>query len=98
MLRLDQKQFAALTHVSIGMVRRMERTIGPITAANGLLEAVRVALDDAGVELIEAGPYDGVGGPGLRFRGEPLFNEDVIDFEQAVEQIEIQEHIVPEVS
>lgn len=98
MLRLDQRQFAALTHVSVGMVRRMERTMGPITAAAGLLEAVRVALDDAGIELIEAGPYEGVGGPGLRFKGEPLVKDDVIDFEQAVEELEIQEQTVPDAS
>ena len=89
MLRMDQKQFAAMTHLTLGTVRRLERTPGPVTAAAGLLDAMRF-------ELIDAGLYQGVGGPGVRFKGEPVADEDVIDFEQAVEEIE--EKALPDAS
>ena len=96
MLRMDQKQFAAMTHLTLGTVRRLERTPGPVTAAAGLLDAMRFALETAGIELIDAGLYQGVGGPGVRFKGEPVADEDVIDFEQAVEEIE--EKALPDAS
>jgi len=96
MLRLDQKQFASLTHLTLGTVRRLERTHGPVTAPAGLLDAMRFALEAAGVELIDAGPYKGVGGPGIRLKGEPVADNDVIDFEQAVEEVEGQ--ALPDVS
>ena len=98
MLRLDQKQFAGLTHVTVGTVRRLEATRGPVTAASGLLEAMCSALEDAGIELIEAGPYDGIGGPGIRMRGEPVATDDVIDFEAEAAKAEVPGRIVPEAS
>lgn len=85
MLRLDQKQFAALTHMTLGAIRRLERSRGPVAAAPGVIEALRQALEAAGVEIIDAGPYTGIGGPGLRLRGEPVA-ADVIDLETEVEE------------
>ena len=85
MLRLDQKQFAVLTHLTLSAIRRMERSRGPIAAAPGMIEALRHALEAAGVEIIDAGPYTGIGGPGVRLKGEPVA-ADVIDFEQEAEE------------
>ena len=98
MLRLDQKQFATLLHISPGAVRRLERTIGPIDAADGLLEAIRVALDDAGIELIAEGHYSGNNGPGLRFRGAPIATDDVIDFDEAVQDLQETGQVLPDAS
>jgi len=86
MLRLDQKQFAALTHVSVGAIRRFERNPGPIVAADGVIEAVCQALETAGIEFIDAGTYQGIGGPGVRLNGVPLVPGDVIDMESAAEE------------
>lgn len=82
MLRLDQRAFAALIHVTLGAVRRMERTRGPIVAAEGVLKALAAALDDAGIILIEPGHYEGVAGPGVRFASEPAPVAEVIDLDQ----------------
>lgn len=98
MLRIDQKQFASLTHVTMAVMRRMERTRGPIVAAPGLLEAMRLALEDAGIELIPAGPYQGIGGPGLRMKGEPVVAEDVISFQEAVAEVNQGQMPIPDAS
>ena len=92
MLRLDQKQFAALTHVPVGTVRRFERNPGPIVAADGVIEAVCHALETAGVELIDAGTYRGIGGPGVRLNGMPVVPSDIIDLENAAEEIATEEN------
>ena len=102
MMRLSQQQFASLTHLTVGAVRRMERTQGPLVAAPGVIEAVRIALEDAGIELIQPGIYQGVGGPGLRLKGAVAVADDVIDFDEAVEELEAvnahDEEIVPDAS
>lgn len=95
MLRLDQRKFATLTHVTAGTVRRLERTQGPVSAATGLLEAMRLALEAAGVEFIDAGHYESIGGPGVRFKGQPVGADDVIDFETAVVEIALEEQMPP---
>lgn len=103
MLRLDQQGFASLTHLAVGAVRRLEKKQGPIVAAPGVIEAVRIALEGAGIELIEPGAYEGVGGPGLRLKGAAAAAaDDVIDFEEAVEELKAaeahDEQIVPDAS
>lgn len=72
MLRLDQQQFATLVHLSVSAVQRLERSRGPLKASPEFLQAIRIALDDAGVELIDPGPYSGQGGPGLRLKGDVM--------------------------
>lgn len=94
MLRLDQKQFAALTHLTLGAIRRMERSRGPVAAAPGVIEALRHALEAAGVEIIDAGHYTGIGGPGVRLKGEPVAADDVIDFEEAAEERPLEQPAV----
>jgi transcriptional regulator with XRE-family HTH domain len=95
MLRLDQKQFAALTHITVGAVKRIERTRGPITLAAGMLEAVRAALEAAGLEMIDAGHYEATGGPGIRFAGQPVAGGEVIDLDEAVEELGPKEQQLP---
>ncbi|MDX1400857.1 MAG: hypothetical protein R3245_02955 [Kiloniellales bacterium] len=92
MLRLDQKQFSALIHVTVGAVQRMEKTRGPLKLNAGLLEAVSSALEAAGLELIDAGHFEGTGGPGIRFAGQPVAGGDIIDFEDAAEELGEREH------
>ena len=91
MLRLDQKQFAALTHVPVGAIRRFEKIPGPVVAADGVIEALCHALETAGIEFIDAGTYRGTGGPGVRLNGMPVVPGDVIDFESAAEEIATDE-------
>ena len=98
MLRLSQKEFAALTHVTVGTIRRMERTRGPVVAAEGIIKAMCGALETAGIEFIDAGPYEGIGGPGVRLAGLPEPVADVIDIETAAEEIPPARPDVPEVS
>lgn len=98
MLRLDQRQFAALTHITVGTLRRMERTPGPISATPAILAVICTSLLSAGVELIEAGSYSGMGGPGLRLKGVPVAPDDVIDLETAATEQAIEADRLPEVS
>ena len=72
MLRLDQKQFATLIHLSVGAVQRLERSRGPLKLSPELLQAIRTGLDAAGIELIDPGTYSGQGGPGLRLKGDVM--------------------------
>ncbi len=77
MLRLDQRQFAALVHVSVGAIQRLERSRGPLKIGSELLQAIRIALDAAGIELIDSGQYSGQGGPGLRLKGDVMVRKTV---------------------
>ena len=95
MLRLDQKQFAALTHITVGAVKRMERTRGPITLAAGMRETMLAALEAAGLELIDAGHYEATGGPGIRFAGQPVAGGEVIDLDEAMEELQPEEQQLP---
>lgn len=76
MLRLDQRQFANLIHVSLGAVQRFERGRGTLKVSPEFLLAIRQALDGAGIELVPSGPYAGNAGPGLRLKGDVAI-EDV---------------------
>ncbi len=85
MLRMDQRAFAELCHVSVNMIRRMERTIGPVSGDVAILKALQHSLENHGVELIAAGYYEGFGGPGVRMKGEPAMEENVVDLQQKAE-------------
>ena len=51
LIRWDQKKLAAASSISVETVRRLERTVGPVSAYTGTLDAVRRVLEDAGVEF-----------------------------------------------
>ena len=81
LLRLNQSQLAGLAHVSPGTIRRLERTRGPIMRPPPLVEAVRTALENAGVIFIEAGRYVGDGGPGARLAGEVILEDQIVELD-----------------
>jgi transcriptional regulator with XRE-family HTH domain len=65
LLRWDQRRLAASSGVSPETVKRLELTEGPVSAYTGTVEALRRALEEAGVMFVEA---DAHGGAGVRFR------------------------------
>ena len=64
MARLEQADVAAKAGISVETIKRLERTVGPISANVGTVDAVQRALEAAGVEFI---PENG-GGAGVRLR------------------------------
>lgn len=94
MLRLNRKQMASLLSVPHLLIQQYEKTKGPIPVSEELFEAMRVALLDAGIELINSGTYSGIGGPGVRMIGEPagvqdLIEQDISHSEDPPDEVEI---------
>lgn len=85
MLRMGQRDFAEMCHVSVGVLRRMERTVGPVSNDPAILKAVKHALENNGIELISAGYYEGYGGPGIRITSETELTENVMKLEEVEE-------------
>ena len=68
LLRWDQATLAKAASVSVETIKRLERIDGPLLATKmATIEALRRALEDAGVEFI---PAHG-GGPGVRLKARP---------------------------
>ena len=86
MLRLDQRQFATLARITLSTVQRLERARGPVIASTTMLDALRRTLEDAGVIFIDAGEYAGIGGPGVRLKGEPVARDVILDLETTAAQ------------
>lgn len=51
MLRIDQRDLADKSGVSLETIKRIERTPGPISAYTGTVEKLRRALELAGIEF-----------------------------------------------
>jgi transcriptional regulator with XRE-family HTH domain len=51
MLRIEQRQLAAASGLSLETVKRIERTKGPISALAATVEKLTRALEAAGVEF-----------------------------------------------
>jgi transcriptional regulator with XRE-family HTH domain len=64
MARIEQADLAARAGVSVDTIKRVERISGPVSANTLTLDAIRRALEAAGVEFI---PENG-GGAGVRLR------------------------------
>jgi transcriptional regulator with XRE-family HTH domain len=62
MVRLEQSDLAAKAGVSVETIKRLERTIGPVSANVATMEAVTLALEAAGAEFTNNGQ------PGVRPR------------------------------
>lgn len=62
LLRWEQRQLAATAGVSVETVRRLEKAPGPVSAYTGTVEAIRKALETAGVEFTDDDA------PGVRLR------------------------------
>lgn len=58
-------QLATASGVSIPTIRRMESAVGPGRSSTVNVDAVRRALEEAGVIFQ---PADGTGGPGVRLK------------------------------
>ena len=50
------------------------------------IDALRRTLEDAGVIFIDAGEYAGIGGPGVRLKGEPVARDVILDLETTAAQ------------
>ena len=64
MLRIEQADLAAAARISIETVKRIERRPGPISTLVATHDAIRAALESAGVEFIA----ENGGGAGVRLR------------------------------
>jgi hypothetical protein len=64
LLRWEQRHLADASSVSISTVKRLEAQPGPLGANAVTIAALRRALEQGGVEFIEANG----GGPGVRLR------------------------------
>lgn len=62
LLQMDQKSLAELSSVSIATIKRLEPMVGPIRANKVTIEALRHALETAGIEFIA----ENGGGVGVR--------------------------------
>lgn len=64
MARWDQAALAEMSGVSLATIKRLEKTVGLVSANMRTVQAIRSALESAGIEFIEANG----GGPGVRLR------------------------------
>jgi transcriptional regulator with XRE-family HTH domain len=64
LIRWEQKDLALASGVSLPTIKRLETRPGSLTAHGPTLEALRRALEAAGVQFIP----DNGGGPGVRLR------------------------------
>jgi predicted transcriptional regulator len=66
LLGIDQKELAQLSGVSVPTIQRMEASDGVVRAVVDSLEKVVNAINEAGVELIQAGARSDGAGRGVR--------------------------------
>jgi transcriptional regulator with XRE-family HTH domain len=64
MLRIEQRELAERSGVSLETIKRIERIPGVVSAYASTVAAIQTALEAAGIEFI---PENG-GGPGTRLR------------------------------
>lgn len=77
LLRLDQRELAALSGVSLPTIQRMEASEGTVRGVVGSLTKVVEAFERAGVELIAENAVSSGGGRGVRLKTSPASpNED----------------------
>ncbi|MFD0988176.1 helix-turn-helix domain-containing protein [Methyloligella solikamskensis] len=76
LLRLDQRELAALAGVSLPTIQRMEASDGTVRGVVGSLTKVVEALDRAGVELIAENAVSSGGGRGVRLKTSPASRND----------------------
>ena len=76
LLRWEQSTVATHAGVSVETVKRLERLDGPIVAVKGAtIEAIRRALEAAGIEFID--PEDGKRGPGVALKWGTVVGDSV---------------------
>ena len=68
LLRIEQRDLAALSGLSVPTVQRMEASPGVVRGNVDSLVKLVGALRDAGIELIDEGAPSQTGGRGVRLR------------------------------
>lgn len=68
LLGIDQRQIADLSGLSVPTIQRMEASDGVIRGNVDSLMRLISALEDAGIELINAGAESPAGGRGVRLK------------------------------
>jgi len=71
LLRWEQKDLAEASKVSLPSIKRLETIPGPLAAQARTVEAIRAALEAAGVIFQAAGEAVD-GGPGVRLKKEGM--------------------------
>jgi DNA-binding transcriptional regulator YiaG len=67
-LRWSAKDLAAAAEVGVATIHRAEGTDDVPNLQTRTLMRIQQALERAGIQLIDEGPYQGDGGPGVRLR------------------------------
>jgi transcriptional regulator with XRE-family HTH domain len=62
MLRIEQRELAEKSGLSLETIKRIERTPGPISAYTGTVDKLRRALETAGIEFTDGDQ------PGVRLK------------------------------
>src|SRR6516165_9526636 len=82
LLRWEQSTVAAHARVSVETVKRLERLDGPIVAVKvATIEAIRRALEAAGIEFID--PEEGKRGPGVALKWGTLVGDSLTGKERS---------------
>ena len=68
LLRIEQRELAALSGLSVPTIQRMEASDGVVRGNVDSLMKLVGALRDAGIELIDEGAVSTGGGRGVRLR------------------------------
>ena len=68
LLRIEQRELAALSGLSVPTVQRMEASAGVVRGNVDSLMKLVGALKDAGIELIDEGAPSPAGGRGVRLK------------------------------
>jgi predicted transcriptional regulator len=53
LLRMEQRDLALASGVGLSNIKRLETIPGPLAAREGTVEALRVALEGAGIEFVD---------------------------------------------
>lgn len=70
LLRWEQKDLAKASGISLPSIGRLEMKPGAISAYASTQQAIRSALEVAGIEFLEDGQASASGGAGVRLRSQ----------------------------
>lgn len=65
---MEQADLAEASGISLPTIKRLEKSDGPVGGLARTAEAVRKALENAGVEFLADGQSSNCGGVGLRLK------------------------------
>lgn len=70
LLGWNQSELAKAAAISVPTIKRLEAQSGPLTGYDRTQQAIRSALEAAGVEFLEDGQASASGGAGVRLRSQ----------------------------